>query len=1214
MTSKRIFLVPLIVATAVCWVATDRAWGQEARATLGGRVLDAQGAVVPSAAVEVVSGDTGVKLKATTNIQGNWLVQFLIPGHYSFTVTAAGFKQAERSGITLQTADNKQFDVTLEVGAASQQIRVTAEGQLIDTTSATSGTVITPQEIREMPNSSRIPTLFATLSPGVMAQDQNSNILNLYSYNGASQITINGGRDNVRSNEFELDGMPNIKAGGSVAFIPPPDAVEEFRVVMNAYDASIGRQAGGTVQMTFRSGTAQYHGSLYDFFENKIFNANQFQANLVGSVPPHFIYNDYGGTFGGPVWIPKLYHGKQKTFFFISKDGLHKLGTNVAQFSVPTALERQGDFSQSFTTQLVSGQRVKYPIQVYDPLSVDASGNRTLFPGMVIPSNRLSPIAQKLQAITGLPNTPSDPSGNAINNYVANSPSTDFMALIAIRVDHNWNDTQKSFGNVRWSHYDGTSNNWFRNDSTGSLLTRIPKGFGVDHVWTVDPTKVLDLRFNLSRYEERTSPLSLNLDPTQFGFSSSFASQQAVPVVPYINGLFGNYLGATALSYTYTTYYSWLANFTQVKGNMTLHYGAEYWTLQQGSGNLGTQGEFDFGTNWTTQNAITGGGTGIGSTQAAFLLGLPQGGSFPRNATGLYSQHFWGLHFQDDWRVTPKLTINVGLRWDVELPVTERFNRLTSNFDPTAVNPINASAQAAYAQILSSNASNAAVQQLAQLVPASAFKVLGAQQFAGVNGQSRGVFNADYKQFQPRFGFAYRLGPNTVIRGGAGRFDQASFETAAQNGFSRSTSFIATQDNYFTPYDTLANPFRGGILAPTGSSLGPLTNLGQGVTWYDQNPSRMYSWVYSLHLQHELRGWLFEAGYTHNQTYNIWGGLNENNPSFALWKQLQTPTFDSTGMPVATLAWNQLVPNPFYQLPNVTGSIASSKTIALNQFLNPVNILGSITESDIPWGNNQYDALVSKIERRFTKGFSIIAAFTYSRQFNDTSYLGPQIAGHINHALGNEDRPLHLSIAPIWELPLGRGRHYWSSMPKVVDAFLGGWEMTGQFNIQSGLPVTFTTDSFFSGKDFALPSGKQSLSEWFDTSQFIAFPTKNTNIANYPAWTGIQNLPGYDYKPTASSGISNGVYQDFANYIRNYPTSWMDVRASRVNNIDAGIYKNFRMTERFRLQYRFETYNLFNHVRFPAPDTNPSDATFGAVTKTEQNPPRSIQMALKLYF
>jgi hypothetical protein len=656
---------------------------------------------------------------------------------------------------------------------------------------------------------------------------------------------------------------------------------------------------------------------------------------------------------------------------------------------------------------------------------------------------------------------------------------------------------------------------------------------------------------------------------------------------------------------------------------MTLKYGGEAWVLQDARRGIGNQGQYDFGSNWTRQNATVGGGIGNGSTMGAFLLGLPQGGNFPRNANSFYSQHYFALHLQDDWRVTPKLTVNLGLRWDVETPVTERYNRMTSNFDINAVNPISGAAQAAYGQILAANASNPAVQQLAQLVPASVFQVNGAQRFAGVNGQSRGIFNTDYKQFQPRAGFAYRLGQHTVIRGGIGRFTQASFETATrlantgggQNGFSRSTSFIATQDNFFTPYDTLANPFRSGVLAPTGSSLGPLTNLGQGVDWLNQNPSHFYSWEYSLHIQHQIKGWLFEAGYTHNKTYNIWWGLNENLPSLALWKQLRAPQFDSAGRPVDQLTWDQLVPNPFYQLPGVNGSVGSSKNVALNQFLNPVKILGTIPENDNPWGKNGFDALLVKVEHRFTRGFSLINSFTWSKLFEDTSWIGPEIAGrHVEHKLGGEDRPFHLSIAPIFELPIGRGKKLWTGMPKVIDAVLGGWQVSGQYNIQSGVPVVFGTDSFFSGKDFALPRDKQSLNAWFDTSQFIPFPSKNADISNYPAWTGIQNLPGYNYKPAASDSIKNGVYQDFATFVRTYPTRWADVRASRVNNFDGGIFKNFKIHERFRLQYRFEAFNAFNHVRFPAPDTNPGAATFGRVTPTEENQPRQIQMALKLYF
>jgi hypothetical protein len=1213
MMTKKVFL--RLAMTLVCGLSLARSgWGQEARATLGGRVADPQGATVPNAQVEVISDDTGVKQGATTNSDGNWSVRFLIPGHYRFTVTSPGFKVAVATGIELQTADMKSIDVELTVGSASDHVTVTAEAPLIDTTAATSGTVIDEKHMLEVPTNSRVASLFAVLSPGVLQQDQNNNVYQLWSYNAASQFTINGGTNNSRSTAFELDGMPNEMYGGKVAFVAPPDSIQEFRVLMNAYDASIGRQAGGTVQMSLRSGTARYHGSLFELNQNNHLNANTFQANLSGAPVPQVHYNEFGGTFGGPVWIPKVYHGKQKTFFFVSNDNFRKVGVGTGVLGVPTAQERQGDFSQSFTTQQVNGQTVRYPIQVYDPLTADSSGARALFPGNVIPASRLSSIAQNILKYVPLPNRPSDPTGNAVNNFASSQPQPGPLTLIAVRVDQSWSDMHKTFANVRWSSAVLGGSTAFGKKEFVTNEGRTPKGMGLDHVWTVNPSKVLDLRFTVSRMEDTNFFAGGDFDPTQLGFPASFAATLAKPQFPCISGLFNNIVGCHGITDNYSTYYTWIANLTHVRGNHTLKYGAEYWVLQQSTIGLGQLSEFDFANNWTSNNAITGSGTGVGSGLASFLLGLPTGGNMPRNATSIYSQRYAAFYVHDDWRVTPKLTLNLGLRWDGERPPVERFNRMTSNFDPTAVNPISAAAQAAYAQILATNPTNVGVQELAQLLPASAFKVLGAQLFAGANGHARTVYNADWKEFQPRVGFAYRLAPDTVVRGGFGRFVQATYDTGGQNGFSVTTPLTATTDNYLTPYDTLANPFRNGIQSPTGSSLGPLTNLGQAVNWLNQNPLRPYSWEYSLHVQHQFKSWLFEVGYTHNKTYDFPQSLNENLPSFQLHQQLLAPQFTATGAPVATLLWNQLVPNPFYGLAGVTGSMSTSKTIAMNQLLNPVTILGGITESNNPMAKNQYDALLTKVEHRFSRGIGIIASFTWSRQFQENSFIGPQQLGVVNHALGNEDRPLHLSVAPVWEIPVGRGRKVGASMPKVLNAFLGGWELSGVFTLQSGLPVPFSTDSFFSGKDFAISRSAQNLDKWFDTTQFLPFPAKNTNIAIYPAWTGIQNLPGYNYQPVPSDGISNGVYQDFANFVRTFPYSWNDVRASRVNNVDGGIYKNFQFREHLRLQYRFECYNAFNHPRFLAPDTNPANSTFGQVAKSEQNPPRVVQMLLKLYF
>ena len=371
---------PILVLAVAALAGASSLWAQTSRATLGGRVTDAQGSAVPNAEVSVVSEETDVKQITRTNEQGNWVVQFLIPARYNFTISAAGFKSIEHKGIVLQTSDNKQIDSQLEVGSTTTELTVTAEVPLIDTTAATSGTVISQDQILEMPSSSRVLTILATLSPGVLQQDQNNNTAHLWSHDAASQITVDGGRNNTRSNTFELNGMPNLKTGGQVGFMPAPDAIQEFRVVMNAYDSSIGRQAGGTIQMVTKSGSAKVHGSLYEFNQNNVFNANTFQSNLVGAAKAPIHFNEYGGTIGGPVWIPKVYNGKQKTFFFFAYDGTRNQDPRFGTRSVFTDLERKGDFSQSFTSTVTGGNRTRIPLQIFDPNTVVAGGARRSFP------------------------------------------------------------------------------------------------------------------------------------------------------------------------------------------------------------------------------------------------------------------------------------------------------------------------------------------------------------------------------------------------------------------------------------------------------------------------------------------------------------------------------------------------------------------------------------------------------------------------------------------------------------------------------------------------------------------------------------------------------------------------------------------------------------------------------------------------------------------
>lgn len=1189
-------------------------FGQDVRATIGGRVTDAQAAVIRNAAVTVISNDTNVKRTTSTNDKGLWQIQLLLPGKYHFTIASPGFRTEQRLSVTLQAADVKQLDVQLSVGSEAQTVTVTSETPLIDTTSATSGTVVTRRELDDLPTQSHVPTLFATLAPGVVQREQGSNVVRGWSNDGASQFTANGGRNDTASNNFQLDGMPNTKTGGDIAFIPPMDSVQEFRVQTNAYDASIGRQAGATINMETRNGGKQYHGVLYEYNQNNFLNANLYQNNLIGLTTPAVHFNQFGGTFGGPVRLPKIYNGTGRTFFFVAYDKTINTNPLPATLSVPTSLERKGDFSQSFTTQLVNGNRVTYPINVYNPLQVDSKGNRTIFAGGVITPALLDPIAQNILTYIPLPNTAGDGTSTDSNNFVSPGTRQDTFPVVAVRVDQNWNNSQHSFVTVNWDHLSEFSGNNFGTVASGGNLFRTTKRIGLDHVWTMGDSRVLSMHYTLNRYESPSSSNGAGFDPTKLGLSSAFTSQLVKPSFPYIKGVAGDFGTSNAGSYSSDTYHTWAATLTQTYKAHTFRFGGEFWILQNAAGNLGNQGEFDFTSTWTQQNALVSGGTGNGSTFASFLLGLPSGGNVPVNATAFYSQHYIAGFFQDDWRVTPKLTLNLGMRWDLEQPVTERHNRLTDRYDPTVINPVSDSAQAAYAGILANSQSNAGVKILNQLLPSSAFRVMGAQLFAGVNGTPRTPVDTDYHEWQPRGGFAYKLAPNAVIRGGFGRFTQASFVTGGQNGFSRTTSLITSQDNNITPYDTLSNPFHSGVLAPTGSSLGPLTNLGQGVNWDDPNLNRMYSWEYSLHLQQQYGGWLFEIGYSHNKTYNIPWGWNRNEPSFALWKQLQQPVFDANGRPTDILPWNTLLPNPFYQLPGVTGTVASSKNITVNQLLNPIPILGSIGQNR-PTGKNGYDALQTKVERRYASGLSLIAAFTWSKLFEDTAFLGPQIAGpKIEHKLGGEDRPYVLALTGIWDLPFGRGRRWGAKVSRPLNILIGGWEMTGNYSASSGVPVVFGTDSFYSGQSAALSGNKRTLKRWFDTNQFVAFPNRNTDISSYPVWTGVQQLPGAGYKPPAKDTIRNGVYQDFATYIRNYPTRWGNIRQQGVSELVVGLYKNFAFNSTTRLQIRFDAFNALNHPRFGAPDTNPGDSNFGVVAQQQVNQARTVELGGKFYF
>lgn len=1274
-TPKRFTLALILIALLpLLFGGSVRSFGQESRATLGGKVTDPTSAAVAGATVTVTSIETGVVETAKTNRAGEWQVHALNPGHYRFEILAPGFKAVSHEPIELQVDDKKTADVRLEVGAVSETVNVASVAPLIDTDAAVSGTVIGTKELEELPSQSQVPTLLAGLTPGVVVGNGVSGGVYLWSTNGASQVQVNGsgsvaggGAQNSNyAQQYRLDGAYDSSSGGTIAFIPPQDAISEFRVTSNAYDASIGRQSGGTLDMVSKTGTKDFHGSLYEYNQNNFLNAHIWGGNLQAVHT-----NQYGGTVGGPVWIPHVYDGrKRKTFFFVSYSGIHNNApVNQGFMTVPSLLERQGDFSQTcfVTSGIIYGNGgctttkspapAIQPFTVYDPATIDpTTGNRTAFQGNVIPSNRISPFATAILALIPLPDRAPDLSiSSDANNYVKKEVQRDLYYGYMIRLDQAWNNSNHSYANISRNSYTEASFNpfgGFANDVLNSFdQARKQETFTLDHNIVLNPRMVLDLKYNILNAYGNAFSGSANYNVASLGLSSTYINQMPEQSIPLftgvVNGAEQGGLGtANGGSYTIDTFQTIDIALTHVYHNQTLKYGFEHMIQQNAGGNLGNSGgSFSFGsaTNtssdyWTCQNPVRncGASQGNGSNIAQFLLGLPLSGSISINPTAFWSQHYTAGYFQDDWRVSTKLTLDLGLRWDYQTGVSERHNKDYTRYNPNYVQTaVTTPSQASYASLIGASSTNAGVQLLQAFRPnAATFVSTGAFGYAGVNGTPRTLYNPKYTYFQPRLGVAYRFHPDSVIRGGLGRFVQASFDTASQAGYGATTNYTATSDNYYHPYtnpltgsvSTLLNPYPDGLTPATGDSLAEQTNIGSVTSFTDPNNGRVYVDEASASLQQQVKKFLFEIGGTYNRTHGLALGIPTNAIPTAAYLAAFGPQFDSTGRPLDTLSGNTPVTNPYKGVAGLptTASIYTSSTVNASQLLRPNPLVNNDIPETTTGGKATYYALLTKVERRYSNGFSLLQAFTWGRNFTQDFYLGnTSISLYLPRQIYSNDVRFHYTLTPIYELPFGRGKTFLKHANRAVDELVGGWEVTGIYNFQSGTPIVLPTNTAFYRGD---PSPDTNVTRgrngtYFDTSAFVPYPTKSTPISTiqaYPSWTGVTSLPGYGYVPKANDTAKNGIYNDFT--VRNtlYPQTFGDIRNPPTDTVTAGVRKNFNFTDTIRLQLRMDATNLLNHPQFGNISTDPTSAYFGklsgAAVPTAVNSPRQIEIAGKIYF
>lgn len=1134
---------------------TGAASAQEFRGTLSGRVVDPQQASVANAKIVAVENETGAKFSTVSNADGSYVLPFLPPGPYTVSAEVAGFKKYINRSVRIATNEREQLDIPLEVGTVDQSVTVSAEGSMLETATASTGQVLNTRQIENMPINGRAPLTLAQLAYGV-TPNSDPKFSRPFDNAGPSGFSMGGAPG--QSNELLIDGSPDTTRNLRVAYNPPPDAVQEIKVETFQTDAAYGHTGGGTVNVVMRGGTNALHGSLYEFNQIKNFAATPFFTNKAGGTKSSLIYNQWGMTAGGPVWIPKVIHGKDKLFWFFGYEGIHDALPEAQNVSVPTAAERQGDFS----ALLALGPQY----QIYDPLTGVQNGSRVQragFPNNIISKDRLNSISQYLLQYIPLPNQAGTKEG--LQNYYTPATRRDVFDGELGRLDYNVSDSHKFFYSFRHNYRVENRGNLYNNIATGNFLNRINWGSTFDDVYTLSPTTVVNARLNWTRFTEANDKPSIGFDLAKAGFPAYMTAASQRFVMPAIGFNQFTSFGDNAGDRTPYDIFQLFVSVTKVKGHHTLKFGTDVRESRESSASYGnSSGAFSFATDYTRGPLDNSPSAPAGQDMASFVLGYPTGGNFQIQSFRTQQAKYYAVFLQDDFRPRPNLTFNLGLRLEGDLGTTERFNRSVNGFDPNAQNAVAAAAAAAYAK-----------NPVPGNVAPSAFKATGGLLFEGQNGNS--VYNPKWGYFSPRFGFAWTpagVGHNTVIRGGFGVF-VASIGTQGVNapGFSQTTNVLSSSSTAnLRPAVTLSNPFPNGIQMPVGASLGVNTFLGQGITFYNPNPLNPYSVRWNLDIQRQLGGGMvFEIGYTGNHAVHLPIDYDMNAVPAQYYST--SPFRDQ-----AVIDRNSTnVANPFAGL--IPGQSLNSSTVGFTQLTRPFPEFTGVTMSASNAASSYFHALQTRFEKRFSSGLQFLSNFQWGRSIAHDNYLNPGF-GPLEKRPADIDRPFRFVTSATYDLPFGKGKPFLGSPSgiggAVLDRVIGGWNVNFIYSYESGGPA----------------------GNWPDVI-YLGGPLN---------WT--PNNPDRAFNVDAFNRVSA---QQYGNHLRTFPTRFGNLRLPATNNVDASIIKNTRIHENWNLQYRCEFFNAFNHPVMNGPNLSPTSSAFGTITSV-YNQERHIQMALRLAF
>lgn len=1159
-----------VLTCALLALVAIGAAAQDFRGAITGRISDTSGGRLPGVTVTVTHTATNVASTTTTNSEGDFSIPFLNPGIYSVTAELSGFKKLVRPGVEVRIGDRIGLDLSMDVGRMEETVSVIAESPLLQTTTGSTGQVIDEKRISMMPLSDGNPFVLARLAPGI-AYTGDLKFSRPFDNSGTSSITTGGA---TGGNEFTLDGSPNMANGRRVAFVPPAGAVQEFKVETASFDAASGHTSGATVNVTLKSGTNALAGSAYTYYRSEKLAETDFFVKKANAEKPKLGYKRPGGTLGGPVVVPGLYDGHGRTFFFAALEWLYDEFPEPVSQTVPTQAMRDGDFSALLSQGIV----------IYDPLTVQSVGARVVrqpFANNIIPTNRLNPIAQKVFSYYPLPNQNANATGQ--DNFFYANPRTDDFYSISTRVDHTITSKQRLFG--RFTKNDrresrGASFGIVNGIApTGNFLFRKNDGITVDHTYTQSSTSLWDIRAGWQRFREPNLRQHQGVfDPATLGFPPSvtalFGGARYFPHFDFdtIEEI-GDNLGGN----TTHTIYSFQPTYTKLVGPHSVRGGYDVRLYHEFGSNPGRQaGEYTSSRSGGFTRQQDNSGPQNWQDVATFLLGFPTGGRLDINGTRLNDTWYHALFVQDDWKLTDRLTVNLGLRYEYEAATTESQNRNVRGFDPNAILSITNAAEAAYA-----------ANPIPQIAP-SAWRARGGVQYA--SDSNRGFWNADKNNFQPRVGFADKVSDKTVVRGGAGIYT-TPFIIAGVNqmGYSQSTPFTATQDRGLTFQSTLSNPFPSGVLGLAGNSLGPNAFLGQSLERFAPLDFRNGQLLrYLVNVQRELPGqWLLEIGYLGSHGYNLTTDAELN----AIPAQYLST---SRVRDQATIDFlSAQVPNPFFGL-LPTGFTGAN--VPRSQLLRPFPQFNNVptNRSD---GTSQYNAAQVKVEKRFSQGYSIIGTYTRSH-FTERVFKLNSTDTEYEKRLSRDDVPHRITASILYELPFGHGRRWGSGVSSFANAFIGGWSVNAIGNLQSGRPLDFRDRNIFFNGDLSALKAKYS----------------NTDV---PVW----DLSGFYFHDAAvqTNGVDDPAKQRsdtrirLASNIRYFPSRVDGLRSPFLNLWDISIVKQKSLSGRVRAQFNVEFLNAFNRVVFNDANTDPTNANFGKVT-SQNNLPRDIQLAAKIVF